>query len=574
LRDLVGERDPWDLPASVVTAGRPRIGGGERSLYELALAVAATGRRVELRGELAGPVLAELERAGVTRWPAVDLPPRRPTPDDVVIVPEGWVDPLAYGRVALSAARTVLLQLAPPGLFGWSFTRDWTLPDPLTVPVDQLARPEHFEGMASLGFTLWSNSVGLAALARRAGVACTWIGVGWPGQLPEVPPKMWDVVAVGDNRWSRPATAVIRALDPTHRSRVAGPAEHEAFLRTVGEARILVWPSRVEGWARIQCEARAMGTVPVALATNAFADGLDDDEGAVVFGDPADLPGAIEALLGRPERLAALSARARRAASLQVDWPAYVRRVDTALAQVERGGGSRQAEGVLGDRLASLLQTLSAERDDLARRLAESRRGVEAMQARMTELVETAVELRAAAGGDRSLAGRVVRRRSWRRRRFPPPGAGGRGAAPAGREEKAYEAAVRDVLEILGVDGHTGTGVASSGASGSGSRAAPGAHRGAAWLERPAGTGEELAGGTAARLGVRGRHAPGDDRAPARVDREAGRRRPLAPGKPGRSAGRRRPAASRLRQCQAGPAVVLPAPRRTGHRSRDRAARR
>jgi hypothetical protein len=77
---LGGEAGPLDLPASVL--GDHRLGGGGRSLHELAVAIAATGRDVELRGRVSRPELSRLaDAAGVA--PRVDLPARGPAAPDV-----------------------------------------------------------------------------------------------------------------------------------------------------------------------------------------------------------------------------------------------------------------------------------------------------------------------------------------------------------------------------------------------------------------------------------------------------------------------------------------------------------
>lgn len=269
---LGGDRDPWQLPASTFP-DRVWIHGGERFLYELAAAIASLGKEVELRGDLLRPELDMIcSAAGAS--PRTELPERRPHPEDVVIVPEGWPDPLAYARIALSPARTVLLMLAAPGLFGWPFVSGWTLPDPLTVPISDLARPEHFRSMRALGFTLWTHSRGILDAAEAAGVPCAFIGEGQPMPFQDVPPKTTDVVFIAENRWAPLALEVAGQLR-AQAEPILGQT-HEDLLRRLAAARILLLPSRVEGTSRLQWEARALGTVPVALATNPFAEGLDE----------------------------------------------------------------------------------------------------------------------------------------------------------------------------------------------------------------------------------------------------------------------------------------------------------
>jgi hypothetical protein len=324
---LGGQAASADLPASV--PGDRRLGGGERSLHELAVAIAATGREVELRGRVSTRDLAQLA-AAAGAGPRADLPTRRPRPDDVVIVPEGYQRPAQYARICLSEARRILLLLGPPGLIGWPFVRDRPgPPDPLTVSVDAVARPEHFRAMDAAGFELWAHTAGMARAVRGAGVPCTNIGVGTPAPFPEPGPRTHELAWVERNRWAPLARGVVERLD----ARALGIPEvpHDGMIRLLGSSRLLVWPSRVEGQARIQVEARAMGTVPVALASNPFADGLEEARGAVTVDSLDSMVEAIRRLLADQSRIQELSRRAREWARAHVSWPDYVKRVDRAL---------------------------------------------------------------------------------------------------------------------------------------------------------------------------------------------------------------------------------------------------
>lgn len=327
------DADPRKLPASSLVARDIR--GGERTLYEIAVAVAATGREVELRGLIDEGALQRTARAAGAA-PRVGLPPRLPEPDDLVVVPEGHVTPLPYARLALSPARPVVAVLAPPGLFGWPFSPEpWDRPDHLTVDPATLARPEHFRRMAEAGFELWTQSPAIAEASARAGVGCSWIGGGSPVPFPELQAKRFDVVTVMDNRWADLARSAVAGL---HRSHLPIPrVGHDEMLRLLGLGRVLAWPSRVEGHSRIQVEARAMGTVPVALSSNHFADGLDEKNGAVLVDTVEEIAPRIEELLEDRDRLAELSARARESARSQMDWDTFVARVDEVL-RLDPGG--------------------------------------------------------------------------------------------------------------------------------------------------------------------------------------------------------------------------------------------
>ena len=189
----------WRLPASEPD-DRPWIGGGERSMYELAFALAALGHDVELRGSVS--LAAYTKLAQVTdRHPAITAPSRRPLPDEIVLLPEGFADPMAFATVALSAARPVLVLLAVPGFFGWSFEQGWSLPDPLSVDLASVNRPASYQAMAATGLELWTNSTGIKAAAMAAGVECQWVGNGSPGPSPKPVDKIRDVAIIGGNRW-------------------------------------------------------------------------------------------------------------------------------------------------------------------------------------------------------------------------------------------------------------------------------------------------------------------------------------------------------------------------------------
>ena len=183
-------------------------------MHELAVAIAATGRRVELRGDVD---LEELELLGSAAgaMPEVPSAPRRPGPDDVVLMAEGYSDPRTFGYLSLSAARLILLILAPPGLFGWPFVDGWSRPSPEEVPIETLARADHFRAAARPGFELWSPMPRLASRVEAAGLDCEVIGNGRPLPYPMALPKRYDVVTLAANRWAGFARRVTRNLSPS-----------------------------------------------------------------------------------------------------------------------------------------------------------------------------------------------------------------------------------------------------------------------------------------------------------------------------------------------------------------------
>jgi hypothetical protein len=345
--------------------------GGRRTMHELTVAIAATGREVEFRGEMSLRVLDELAAAAGAR-PLLPDRPRQLTASDTVIVNDGVTDPAIYARLALSPARVALMMLAPLGLMGWPFTEDrWSPPDFETVEVASVAQPEHHRGAAALGFELWTHSPGMQRAAAVAGVDCRFVGNGQPAPFPDPPAaKDIDVVTISGNRWAVLARPVAEELDRMGVETVALPdAVHGEMLRAFGRARILIHAARVEGHSRIGCEARAMGAVPVTLDTNPFAVGLDEAGGSVAVPAVAEMAGAVRDLLRDPGRLERLSATASRTAREQVDWATYLRRVDEALEGAGADPG-RGARGAIGERLAGELRDARSEAADAASGLA------------------------------------------------------------------------------------------------------------------------------------------------------------------------------------------------------------
>ena len=367
--------------------------------------------------------------------PEVELPARRPLEDDLVVVPEGWQNPLEYARLLLSPARLVVFVLAAPGLFGWPFARPgWTRPDPLTVPLDTLARPEYFQAVESLGIDLVTHSPGIADAAAAAGVECAFVGIGRPDLPMDAArgSREADVAAIVANRWRPLVDEVLPGLDGFEVDLIA-EAPNDEILHRLANARTLLWPSRIEGHATIPWEARLMGCVPVALSSNRFAIGLDDAAGAVVVDQVAQLAPAIRSLLEQPDRLRELSAKGPPQARREADWDAYLARVRAFLnrerprrlagAALETVGATLVAQEQerarqKQDRLEELASELDRVRDDRDRlhaeraELAVERDRVaadrDAIAAALTELREQ--PLIRAARATRQAARRITRR--------------------------------------------------------------------------------------------------------------------------------------------------------------------
>lgn len=320
---------PLELPGSRIDPELTEISGGERSLYELAVAAASLGVDVELRGGINGPILDTIADAAGAR-PSIGLDARRPTADDIVVVPE-TVPPHLVATAVLSEARWVLALLAPPGLWGTSFLPGWTQPDPHTVPIEQIGRPESFRAIAELGFAMWTNARGTAEAGERAGCPVTWLGTGTPVPFPGPVEKTHDVAVVLNNRWADSARAVVARLGDVSVLEMPRVDSTYRLSAHLAPARILVWPSRIEGMSRVAREARGAGTVVVSLDTNPFATSADHGGGVVLVEDLDQLARETRALLDDPVRLQKLSEEAAGSAREQSDWDAYRDRVALAV---------------------------------------------------------------------------------------------------------------------------------------------------------------------------------------------------------------------------------------------------
>jgi hypothetical protein len=367
--NLVGDAAHGQLAESRFV-DRPFLYGGERNMYELAFAAAANGCDVELRGWLDRRVFYELAPDGEPA-PRVELPSRLPSKDDVVIVPEGWRDPLEYARLLLSPARLALYVLAAPGLFGWPFCAPgWEPPDPLTVDLEELAQPVHFQAMHSLGFHLLTPSPGTKAAAEAAGVPCCLVGFG--RRRPPTPTrgvtKTADAVGLLRNRWASFVQEVAAELDGLVVDLVEESPNH-VVLERLERGKVLIWPSRVEGHATIPWEARSVGCVPVALSSNRFAIGLSEDKGAVVVDDIADIAPAIRQLLDDEPRWRELSNRGIRSAPQDAEWAPFQQRVGAFLESLEPAGPKQAALAGMGAALERWLQMRTDEAIELGAEL-------------------------------------------------------------------------------------------------------------------------------------------------------------------------------------------------------------
>jgi hypothetical protein len=198
-----------------------------------------------------------------------------------------------------------------------------------------------------------------------------------------------DVAAVLDNRWAPLVERVLGDLGNVAVDRI-GPVSNEEILTRFARARVLVWPSRIEGHATIPWEARMMGCVPVALDSNRFAVGLDEAHGAVLVESVKEIGPAVQTLLADPARWETLSERGRRTAPQEVDWNEYVGRVRAFLDTFPDRAVSRDAAAGIGAALSGWIEERAA---DAQARLAEKESQIAVAEVDLTAATERQASL-------------------------------------------------------------------------------------------------------------------------------------------------------------------------------------
>ena len=246
---LAGSAGFLELPESRADGDRGFVSGGERSLYELAVAGAALGLEVELRGLINKPILDAIAEAAGAR-PRVDLDSRRPDSRDVIVVPEA-IELRTLATLYLSNARGVMHLLAPPGLWGWSFLPGWEPVDPHMVDVHSVGLPASFRAIAAFGLSLWTNAHGIADAGSQAGVPVSWLGTGTPVPFSAPSAKTADVAIVEANRWAFEAEQLLSHLSGVKVLRIPPIESVYSLGEALAPAKILLWPSRIEGMSRI-----------------------------------------------------------------------------------------------------------------------------------------------------------------------------------------------------------------------------------------------------------------------------------------------------------------------------------
>lgn len=358
---LAPKFDGWSMPPFAPQKWT-YISGGIRALIELAAGVATAGYEVELRGSYPEAEVAAIEEATSTRM-GRPSDRRRPAADELVVVPEGAPEPLSFARVAFSRARAVMLIQGALGLFGWSFD-DRPTPreeELLTLEASSVGRPEQLVAARAFGLELWSNVSAICEQGRSVGVPVQAVGSGRPIPYPEPREKELDVLVMGANRWSPLAREALAGLPPLLKTLVLPRVGHAEALAAFSLARVLIHPARIEGRSRIAEEARAMGAVPVVLASNTFGEGYGEEYGSVVVEDIDEIAPAVAALLADPVRLERLAANGRRTARAIGDWQQYCEGLATAIASPDMEVASLEpGRAQLGDRLETWSRGLGA----------------------------------------------------------------------------------------------------------------------------------------------------------------------------------------------------------------------
>jgi glycosyltransferase involved in cell wall biosynthesis len=120
--------------------------------------------------------------------------------------------------------------------------------------------------------------------------------------------------------------AQVGRLDLGGRISFVGTLGHDAVYRLLGEADLVVMPSRIEPFGLVALEAAQMARPIVASAVDGLPEVVIHGETGLLVppDDPAALAAAIAALLDDPARARALGAAARRRAETLFAWDRYV----------------------------------------------------------------------------------------------------------------------------------------------------------------------------------------------------------------------------------------------------------
>jgi glycosyltransferase involved in cell wall biosynthesis len=215
-----------------------------------------------------------------------------------------------------------------------------------------------------------ANSAGIADLAEQFGarrIAVVHLGTDLPDPPPARPeqpllvtvghlvarkghadviralgrlPERVRYLVIGDGPERAALAALARTQGVAGRVQFAGQLEHAEALRRARQASLFVMPSTEEAFGVAYIEAMAGGVPAVGAAGEpgpaeilACGGGIE----LVAPGDPDALAAAIGELLGRPERLAQLSAEARATVATHFTWERCGERTVAAYAEALGG---------------------------------------------------------------------------------------------------------------------------------------------------------------------------------------------------------------------------------------------
>jgi len=140
--------------------------------------------------------------------------------------------------------------------------------------------------------------------------------------LPDLPEVRW--VVIGDGPELPALRSLAAELGVADRVEFLGELEHERAVAELARCRLMALPSEDEAFGVAYAEALACGVPAVGCAGEGGPEELAAlGEGMVLVPkrDPAALAAAARTLLDDPDRLAALSAGARRTAEAHLSWP-------------------------------------------------------------------------------------------------------------------------------------------------------------------------------------------------------------------------------------------------------------
>ena len=322
--------DFLQLPAASFPSDKDFASGGERSLYEIAAAASVAGFEVEIRGDIQKEIFQTVMKSA-NASPATPNKTRRIDPEEILIFPEVLpIDQLA--SYALSGATLYLFMLSPIGLISWDGSEDWVQEDILEVPFEKLCQPIGFQSFFQFGCNILTHARGIAVMAKAAGVPINFIGESSPVERPDLRNRNFDVAIVSENRWSGQSEKVLAELEGFSVKKISRIPKLYSLAGELSEAKILIFPSRVEGRSRICREARSVGTVPVVLSTNPFNTVEDWGEGVVFADDLSQMALRIRELLQDELSLGELSRAAIGASQVSEKWEAFISAVKQALS--------------------------------------------------------------------------------------------------------------------------------------------------------------------------------------------------------------------------------------------------